>query len=97
LLRRLYRLGTARDGPRYVVILADREVSPEEEAYVEMLSKAGSFAGAVISMVDFKVIPEGLTAIEIDRFVRENGTTRSGSVERRESGRLTPSIQVELE
>ena len=52
-----HRFGTVRNAARYVVIMADRDLSPEEEAYVEMLHKAGSFPGGVVSMVGFHVNP----------------------------------------
>jgi hypothetical protein len=92
-----HRFGTARDAAAYVVIMADRDLSAEERAYVEMLHKAWSFPSGVVSMVDFMSIPPGLTAIEIDRFVRENGTTGTGRVELQEIGHRTPTIHVELE
>jgi hypothetical protein len=94
-----HRFGTACDDAAYVITMADRELSAEERAYVEMLHKPGSFPGGVVSIVDFMSIPPGLTAIEIDRFVRENRAKANGSEPRvlRESGHRTPIIHVELE
>jgi hypothetical protein len=92
-----HRFGTTRDAPAYVITMADRDLSAEEEAYVEMLNKAGSLRAGVFSTVDFTSIPPGLTAIEIDRFVRENGAKSNDRIEPREGGERTPIIHVELE
>ena len=63
-----------------------------------MVHKAGSFPGGVVSMVDFMSIPPGLTAIEIDRFVRENeAKSIDDRTKPREGGERTPIIHVELE
>jgi len=91
-----HRFGTARDAARYIVILTDRDLSDDEEAYIEMLHKAGSFPGGGVLMVNFMSIPCGLTAIEIDRFVRENEAKSSDRREPPENGK-TPIIHVELE
>jgi len=92
-----HRFGTARDAASYVVILTDRDLSDEEEAYVEMLHKSVSFPGGVFSTVDFMSIPPGLTPIEIDKFMRENGAKSTDRVEPREGRERTPIVQVELE
>jgi hypothetical protein len=89
-----HRFGTARDAARYVVIMADRDLSAEEDAYVEMLHKAGMFPGGVVSMVDFMSIPPGSTAIEIERFVRENeAMSTDGRIKPQDGGERTPIIQ----
>jgi hypothetical protein len=92
-----HRFGTARNAARYVVIMADLDLSPEEEAYVEMLNDARRFPAGVVSTVDFTVIPQGLTAIEIDRFVSENEAKSAQRLELREGWERTPIIHVELE
>ena len=42
-----HRFGTARDAPSYVLIMTDRDLTTEEESYIELLDESGGFTANV--------------------------------------------------
>ena len=74
-----HRLGIARNAPRYLVILTDRDLESVEDAYVQILGEAGFLPASGFGVVDLTVIPRGLNAKDEERFVRENGAEICGS------------------
>ena len=72
------RFGIARNGPTIQLILNDRELVPIKDVYVQILEDGG-FPPPGGHIIDFTVIPRGLSAEETERFVRENGAKICGS------------------
>jgi len=67
------RLGIASNEEKNLLILTDRDIgSAEQDAYVQILDDAGFLPSVGFGMVDFSVIPRGLSAKEAEKFVREN-------------------------
>jgi hypothetical protein len=72
------RFGIARSAPRYLLILTDRDPESVEDAYVQILDEAGLLPTTGCGVVDFTVIPRGLSAKDEEKFVRENGAEICG-------------------
>ena len=74
-----HRVGIGGGAARYLVILTDRDLEPtEEDAYIRILAESKFLPTTGVGMVDFTVIPRGLSANETERFVRENGAEICG-------------------
>lgn len=73
-----HRLGIARNAPRYLVVLSDRDLESVEDSYVQILGEAGFLPPSGFGVVDFTVIPRGLSPKDEGRFVRENGAEICG-------------------
>jgi hypothetical protein len=73
-----HRLGIARNAPRYLLVLTDRDLESVEDSYVQILGEAGFLPASGCGVVDFTVIPRGLSAKDEERFVRENGAEICG-------------------
>ena len=74
-----HRLGIARNAPKYLLILSDRDLESVEDSYVQILGEAGFLPASGFGVVDLTVIPRGLNAKDEERFVRENGADICGS------------------
>src|SRR6266404_1263973 len=72
------RFGIAGSGPRYLIILTEGDAGPAKDAYLEILDEAGFFPAMGSCMVDFSLIPRGLSAKDAEKFVRENGARICG-------------------
>jgi hypothetical protein len=55
-----YRLGIARNAPRYLLIVMDagREFGPADEAYIRSLSEAGLLPTSGFAMIDLGLLPD---------------------------------------
>ncbi len=73
-----HRFGIARSAPKYLLILTDRDLESVEDSYVQILGEAGFLPASGFGVVDFTVIPRGLSPKEEERFVRENGAEICG-------------------
>ncbi len=74
-----HRLGIARNAPRYLLVLTDRDLESVEDSYVQILGEAGFLPASGFGVVDLTVIPRGLSAKDEERFVQENGAEICGS------------------
>jgi hypothetical protein len=56
-----YRLGIARDAPRYLLIVMDagRELGPADDAYIESLYEGGLLPTSGFGLVDLTHTPNG--------------------------------------
>jgi hypothetical protein len=59
----------------FVVIVrrVDRELALEKDACIQILRECGFLRGGSMRVVKFSDIPDGLSAVELEKFLRENG------------------------
>ena len=76
-----HRFGIADDRERFVVILdgAGSTRALSDDRCIQILDEAGFLHTGGFGVVDLTQIPNGLTAKETERYVREGGAHFSGS------------------
>jgi hypothetical protein len=74
-----HRFGVAGSAIIFLVILIEGGGGTAADAYLQILDEAGFFPASGSYMVDFSVIPSGLNAKEVEKFVRENGARICGT------------------
>ena len=76
-----HRFGIADDRDRFIVILAgagsERAIS--DDRCIQILDEAGLLHSSGFGVVDLTLIPNGLSAKETERFLRESGIQLSAS------------------
>jgi hypothetical protein len=81
-LRKLeHRFGISDDEPRFVVTLdgAGSKRALSNDNCIQILDEVGLLHTGGFGVVDLTKIPNGLTAKETERFLRENGSQLCGS------------------
>jgi hypothetical protein len=75
------RFGIAENKPRYVVTLdgAGSKRALSNDNCIQILDEAGFLHTGGFGLVDLTKIPNGLSAKETERFLRENGAQLCGS------------------
>jgi len=73
------RLGVGPNTVRYVVAFTNRDFGAAQDNYMKILDEGGFLPAAGVVIVDLNLIPRGLNAKEMERFVRENGARICGS------------------
>jgi hypothetical protein len=60
-----YRLGIARNAPRYLLIVMDagREFGPADEAYIRSLYEAGLLPTSGFEVIDLSLLPDQSTVM----------------------------------
>jgi hypothetical protein len=85
-IRRLRRLedqfkpaSSSRQGLEIVVARADRRLTVDGPACVQILPECGFVPSRCLSVVNLCEIPDGLNAAETERFLRENAAAICGA------------------